>query len=716
MPTVPETFAPSVSQSETPLSPAGGPWVSPMRNRAPQLLEQTGETLIQAGDTAARLGNTIGDRVQATMDEALTKSAETKFLQSALPLVDQYHTTEGLNAVTQFDPTAQAISKARQDARATLTDPIQQHMFDQVTNDHLMTFGQQMHTHEQVQRVQYGKQQGNDRADSMNGLARTAYLGGDMAGYMKYSQQADAETLGVAQLSGAAPDSDVAQAMLRAKRSDLARGVVSGLLDRHAYNEAGDYFSNVQGALDMRTSEMLGSAIKSVTQQEETVTNGQKAILAAKGKIGGPGVLQPPVPGGTITTTQGVDGIDIHAAPGTPVHAPASGTVTKVWNDDKDGGGLTVQMQMPGGYMAEFNHLSAANYQAGQKITVGQVLGQTGKDDGGQGVMHYAMTGPDGSYIDPRQASGSPMDPKNFNSPQDEESAVKWLNANVSDPEEQRMAERYVRGIASMNRQIANQEHNAALKQATDWWFEHGQSIADLPSDVRMQLTPEDLDSFNQQAKAKNDVDLLANWIQHPEQQTVDNVKRAYAQGQLSDGGYLTALRGAMSLQADPGNADPQKVQAVSLDNKQLDATLLQNGFPNLIGEGADKDTKAQKIKLVNDIRNEIDTAQTMTGRKLGRDDVQKIIDQTISDSAYIDKSHFFGSPTPQAQRLYFMSPQELAGAYEVVGGQKVYLRDIPATERQSIIAALYRHRMPVSEQTIANLWVKNGRPGAAQK
>src|SRR5262249_32611295 len=105
MPMVPETFAPSVSQGDMPAVPAPGPWVSPMKNSAPGLLQQTGQTLLQAGDRAAQLGNTIGDRVQETMDDAMTKSAETQFLKSSQDVLSNpqsgYLFTRGLNAQAQ---------------------------------------------------------------------------------------------------------------------------------------------------------------------------------------------------------------------------------------------------------------------------------------------------------------------------------------------------------------------------------------------------------------------------------------------------------------------------------------------------------------------------------------------------------------------------------------------------------------------------------------
>jgi hypothetical protein len=51
-------------------------------------------TLSEAGAEASRLGNTIGDHVQETMDASLTKSAETQFLKSSQDLL--YNPQSGL--------------------------------------------------------------------------------------------------------------------------------------------------------------------------------------------------------------------------------------------------------------------------------------------------------------------------------------------------------------------------------------------------------------------------------------------------------------------------------------------------------------------------------------------------------------------------------------------------------------------------------------------
>ncbi len=703
---VPDTFAPEFIENELPMADASSPDVQPMRNQMPDELGEFANALGNFGTTAIQIGNTIGDRVQETMDDAATKAAENQFLQSSFQTLATYKQTQGINAVQQFEPAAQAISKARDDAAKTLTNPVQQRMFGQLSNEHLLTFGQQMADHQATQQVEYGKEQSNARADLQFGMAQAAYLHGDMAGYARYRAAATAEAGNLAGLNGLAPDSDAAQAMLNQKQGQMVQGIVAGLHDRNAIAEEEQFFNDESGNLDMRTREMIGNMVHQDVRQRAAITDGKNAILAAKGLGGGPGDLQPPIPAATITTTDGIDGIDIHAAPGTNVHAPESGTVSKVWTDPQLGN--SAQISLPNGYTATFNGLAAINYKEGQKITQGQVLGQTGTDDAGQGVMHYGMTDGDGAAIDPRQAASAPFDPRSFSSPNDEEAAVNWINSNISDPEEQRSAERYVRGIANMNRQIDNQEHSAALKQATDYSLQNNGSLQGLPASVMSQLTPEDVDGFNQQAKAKNDVNLLASWIENPQSMTVDAVRQAYAQGRLSDQGYLTSLRQAQSLQGgDTSSTDPNKVRAVTVDHDQLTDILAVNQLPNLAEPKTPAD-KLARVELETAVKQEIDAQQQQGNRTLSWQEKGKIARDMVIDKVYT--SGMWGTNSG-LKPVATLTPEEMDRATVWIGNQSVRLKDIPPTATVRAMQELDAAGAPTTQANIAAWWLKSGRP-----
>ncbi len=706
-------FAPSVNQGDTPMIPAAGPWVRPMRNAAPGEMLQAGTATTGAGSDEQKIGNTIGDRVQETMDDANTKAAENQFLQGALPALAQYKTTQGDNAVQAWDPTAQAISKARQDARATLSNPIQQNMFDNATNVHMLSFGRMMNEHRSTQEVEYGKTQAQARAGSLNALSSLDVAGRNRpdSQFAQLGAASDNEVLHYAQLNGAAPDSPQTEEMLRQNRTNRYRSVITSLLDSHAYNEAGDFFGAHKDEMTLQGAEILGKAVKSATHAEQVTEYRNQAVQSVQ-KTPGAGPLAQPIPAGTISTTPGEDGLDIHAAPGTPVKSPGSGTVTKVWTDPQLG--LSAQVALPNGYTATMSHLSAVNYTEGQKITQGQVLGTSGQDASRQGVMHYAMTDPDGQPVDPRQAVSAPFDPANFSDPNDEEKAVDWINQNVSDPVQQREAEAQVRSLASLNRQIENQKHSAAMKSATDYWFSHNQSLEGLPAETKMQLTDGDVLGFTEKSmemyglaqrdKDEKEVPLLANWIQNPASQTVDAVNQAYAQGRLSDSSYQTALRGAMRVQGpSTGSTDPQKVRAVSINHDQLTSILSLNNWPGLAQPTTPQD-KLERATLETSILDEYDQQQQTLKRPLTWQEKGKIARDMVIDKVYTSNN---SDLTPAS----ILTQDQMPQAHVWIGNQQVRMADIPPQVSLRASQAIRARGGVPTQAAIAAAWLKAGRP-----
>ncbi len=284
--TVPDIFAPSVPVQPMPFVAATAPLVVPMHNAAPGLLQQTGQTLSQAGEVATEQGNTIGDAVQQTVDGAQAKAAETQFLKSSQAILYDpqggYFNTRGMDAQTQSAATSKALDKALSTARETLTTPMQQRMFDLAMNDHIMSINQQMWNHQHQQVTQFSIQQYQDHADSMMMQARDAYLGGRMQDYQKNSDAAVGDILKVAELNGAAPETDLARGMLRAKRGELVQGITMGLIQNHQYDEARQYLKSQQDQIDMRTADMLGNVVKSEYDRNLTETKGDAFLAAAQ--------------------------------------------------------------------------------------------------------------------------------------------------------------------------------------------------------------------------------------------------------------------------------------------------------------------------------------------------------------------------------------------------------------------------------------------------
>jgi murein DD-endopeptidase MepM/ murein hydrolase activator NlpD len=689
MPMVPETFGPSVALSETPMTPASGPWVSPMKNRAPGLLQQTGDTLARAGAEASSIGNSIGDRVEETMNAALTKSAETSFLKSAQDLLYNpdkgYLNTRGLNAQTEWNPATQAIAKARQDARATLTNPIQQHAYDLATNDHMLALGRTMSDHQHTQVTQYGIQQSQDRADSMNLLAKTAYTSGRMDDYAKYAAQADAETLHVASLNGAAPDSDVAQSMRRAKHADLVHGITTSLLDDHKYDQAKQFFDSEQPNIDMKTAEVLGNAVKAEYDRNLTETKGDGFLAAAAAGTSAPPHTYGPLASGStinpmkITDVPGSprpggrvhDGYDISMPVGTQVAAPLDGKVVKVWNDEQYGGGLSMRVQLADGNTLGVAHLSAANLKEGDTVNRGQVIGLSGKTGNATGpVLHVALADPDGKKIDYFAAGKAQPDQASVADPNVLEKAMGMVNADQStDPYQKKQIIKYMETQHSHQRSIQAQEYQDVKQQAVDYYYSHNESIDGMPAALKTQLKPEDVFNLSQPASVETDPETMANFILDPKSVTVDNVKNAYAGKKLNNGAYFSLLRDAMDQ-----SQNPSKVMEATVEADRLKYFADQAGIPNIY-KAENEQQKKDYAGLLVRVQEEVDAAQQQKGGKLSQSEKDAIIQRNVQQhvithlrSAWNPMAWMFGEKTYTTGVRQFQVPR---GATSTVMSRK---------------------------------------------
>ncbi len=153
-PTVPEIFVPTVAVQPVPMVPLTANVVQPMQNYAPAQMQQMGAatqnlglSLMTMADEMSIQASIQAARSKQRVDEAATRNAVTQFLSNANQKMGQYQATSGSEAVGQFESTAHAITKARDDAYITLTDPTQKDMFNRATNEYMLAFGKQMGDH-----------------------------------------------------------------------------------------------------------------------------------------------------------------------------------------------------------------------------------------------------------------------------------------------------------------------------------------------------------------------------------------------------------------------------------------------------------------------------------------------------------------------------------------------------------------------------------------
>ncbi len=93
------------------------------------------------------------------------------------------------------------------------------------------------------------------------------------------------------------------------------------------------------------------------------------------------------------------NGVDIAVIIGTPILAPADGTVTKVW--DHTSGGKCLAMVSDDGVRFGFAHLSRQVAVKGQKVRAGEFIAASG-NTGASTAPHVHFTVKiNGSWVDP---------------------------------------------------------------------------------------------------------------------------------------------------------------------------------------------------------------------------------------------------------------------------------------------------------------------------
>lgn len=93
------------------------------------------------------------------------------------------------------------------------------------------------------------------------------------------------------------------------------------------------------------------------------------------------------------------NGIDIAAPTGTPIIAPADGTVESVWFDSLNGNAIKIKHS---NHTTGYAHLSKTNVTKGQKVKQGAKIGEVGSTGGSTGPhLHLTVKDSAGKTIDP---------------------------------------------------------------------------------------------------------------------------------------------------------------------------------------------------------------------------------------------------------------------------------------------------------------------------
>lgn len=157
----------------------------------------------------------------------------------------------------------------------------------------------------------------------------------------------------------------------------------------------------------------------------------------------------------------------------------------------------------------------------------------------------------------------------------------------------------------------------------------------------------------------------------------------------------------AAKQQALRGN-NTGKQDSMMTDVARVDGALTAAGI-----DAKKNPDVAYRVQLEIDRRVRADSV-AKGGKDLTADEKQKHIDAVLMDKVFVPE---WGRDTQKP--LALLKPEELKDAYVTVNGQDVRLSTIPMTDRQQIIEALRRRGEVATEQSIAEIYVRNKKPAA---
>lgn len=154
--------------------------------------------------------------------------------------------------------------------------------------------------------------------------------------------------------------------------------------------------------------------------------------------------------------------------------------------------------------------------------------------------------------------------------------------------------------------------------------------------------------------------------------------------------------------------ASEKHLEIITVDQRMKQAAIGAGIIP------ADEKPNEEQIKQFAQFQTVIDQRvrqfeRTDLGgkRKATTEELQRIIDQTLMDKAFVPRWYWADKEQPIA----LLSPEDQARAYVTVNGEEVPLAAIPIEQRTLIASKLRARGLPVTEQAIADLWVRAGKP-----
>jgi len=323
----------------------------------------------------------------------------------------------------------------------------------------------------------------------------------------------------------------------------------------------------------------------------------------------------------------------------------------------------------------------------------------------------------------------SPSDPKQYSESSDGKQAPATMTealdiaSNIKDVEMRRLVTTSLRNRYAQIKEDNDVKYRELIDSVYARTEDPNSTVWDIPVNELAALKPKDREDIMLKLQRHDEITRLEEIARNPEKLTNEYLDKY--RDQLSTSTYL-AWRERVN------KPNPVEYHEVTLNAEQVNDSLVQNGFQNLVFiQPNDDESKAMSLTLRENIKREIDARQKDKGGKvLEYGEKQEIIDRHVHRLGRLETESTWGkyksnfNPAAQywigkvlgdknVQQLTgpvtSYSPDIILEATEVRNGMSVPI--ITDSIRKQIEASLKRNGAAVNPTNIVRTWIEAGMP-----
>lgn len=152
-----------------------------------------------------------------------------------------------------------------------------------------------------------------------------------------------------------------------------------------------------------------------------------------------------------------------------------------------------------------------------------------------------------------------------------------------------------------------------------------------------------------------------------------------------------------------------EALSEAKIDNDQFKTFAIRAGLDPTVPATQNKEKAQRVIELRDKIERVIDSEQQAKKRKLTREEKDTLLQREIDNSVILSNPIWFDDKA--GVPAITLTPEQQRDAYVNVNGKDVRLSSIPAADRIAIINARRAAGLPITEKSIAEMWLrKNAR------